>query len=43
MEAYAAGADLPGTDEAAASNLALPMGPTLGSEVARTVVDALSG
>ena len=42
MEAYAASADLPGTDEAAATNLALPMGPTLGVEAARAVVDALT-
>jgi dTDP-4-amino-4,6-dideoxygalactose transaminase len=43
MAPYAAGVELPGTDEAAATNLALPMGPTLGSEVARAVAVALSG
>jgi dTDP-4-amino-4,6-dideoxygalactose transaminase len=43
MEPYGADADLPGTQEAAASNLALPMGPTHGARVARAVVDALSG
>jgi dTDP-4-amino-4,6-dideoxygalactose transaminase len=41
MEHYAVGAELPGTDEASATNLALPMGPTYGDEVARAVVDAL--
>jgi dTDP-4-amino-4,6-dideoxygalactose transaminase len=43
MEHYAVGVELPGTDEAAATNLALPMGPTYGEEVARAVVDALEG
>jgi dTDP-4-amino-4,6-dideoxygalactose transaminase len=43
MEHYAVRAELPGTDEAAATNLALPMGPTLGEEVARIVVDAIQG
>jgi dTDP-4-amino-4,6-dideoxygalactose transaminase len=41
MARYADGAELPGTDEAAATNLALPMGPTYGEDVARAVVDAL--
>ena len=41
MTPYAQGVELPGTDEAAATNLALPMGPTLGEDVARAVVDAL--
>jgi dTDP-4-amino-4,6-dideoxygalactose transaminase len=41
MEHYAVGAELPGTDKAAATNLALPMGPTYGAEIARAVVDAL--
>ncbi len=41
MEPYAKGAELPGTEEAAATNLALPMGPTYGEDVARAVVDAL--
>ena len=36
-------AELPGTDEAAATSLALPMGPTYGEEVARAVVEALRG
>jgi dTDP-4-amino-4,6-dideoxygalactose transaminase len=43
MEHYAVGAELPGTDEASATNLALPMGPTYGDEVARAVVDAIDG
>jgi dTDP-4-amino-4,6-dideoxygalactose transaminase len=33
--------DLPGTMRASATNLALPMGPTLGPDTARQVVDAL--
>ena len=41
MAPYAGGAELPGTETAAASNLALPMGPTLGPETARAVVTAL--
>jgi dTDP-4-amino-4,6-dideoxygalactose transaminase len=41
MEHYAVGVELPGTDDAAATNLSLPMGPTYGEEVARAVVDAL--
>jgi dTDP-4-amino-4,6-dideoxygalactose transaminase len=41
MERYANDVELPGTEEAAANNLALPMGPTLSREVARTVADAL--
>ena len=43
MAPYAHGAELPGTEAAAATNLALPMGPTLGEEAARTVVAALAG
>jgi dTDP-3-amino-3,4,6-trideoxy-alpha-D-glucose transaminase len=43
MAPYAAGAELPGTEAAAATNLALPMGPTLGEETARAVVAALEG
>jgi dTDP-4-amino-4,6-dideoxygalactose transaminase len=43
MRPYATGAELPGTDEAAATNLALPMGPTRGTEAARAVVDAVQG
>jgi dTDP-3-amino-3,4,6-trideoxy-alpha-D-glucose transaminase len=41
MARYADGVELPGTDQAAATNLALPMGPTYGEDVARAVVDAL--
>jgi dTDP-4-amino-4,6-dideoxygalactose transaminase len=41
MEPYATGIELPATDEAARLNLALPMGPTHGSDTARIVVDAL--
>jgi hypothetical protein len=41
MARYAEGIELPGTDEAAATNLALPMGPTYGEDVARAVVEAL--
>jgi dTDP-4-amino-4,6-dideoxygalactose transaminase len=41
MARFADGVELPGTDEAAATNLALPMGPTYGEDVARAVVDAL--
>jgi dTDP-4-amino-4,6-dideoxygalactose transaminase len=43
MAPYAAGAELPGTEAAAATNLALPMGPTLGEETARAVLAALEG
>jgi dTDP-4-amino-4,6-dideoxygalactose transaminase len=43
MRRYADGAELTGTEEAAATNLALPMGPTFGVEVARAVVDAVEG
>jgi dTDP-4-amino-4,6-dideoxygalactose transaminase len=41
MEPYASGTELPGTDEAARMNLAIPMGPTHGPSTARTVVEAL--
>ncbi len=41
MERYAGGVALPGTDLAARTNLALPMGPTYGPEVARHVAEAL--
>ena len=34
--------ELPGTDLAAATNLALPMGPTYDEAVARAVVSALA-
>jgi dTDP-3-amino-3,4,6-trideoxy-alpha-D-glucose transaminase len=33
--------ELPGTEDAAATNLALPIGPTYGEETARAVVEAL--
>lgn len=41
MDRYAAGVDLPGTDQAARTSLALPMGPTRGPDTARSVVQAL--
>jgi dTDP-3-amino-3,4,6-trideoxy-alpha-D-glucose transaminase len=41
MQAFARDVDLPGTEIAAASSLALPMGPSHGPEVARSVVEAL--
>jgi dTDP-3-amino-3,4,6-trideoxy-alpha-D-glucose transaminase len=41
MAQYAAGVELPGTEQASASNLALPMGPTKTADTARAVVDAL--
>lgn len=41
MEHYRDGAELPGTDRAAATSIALPMGPTYGEETARAVVAAL--
>jgi dTDP-4-amino-4,6-dideoxygalactose transaminase len=41
MAAYSAGVELPGTDAAARTNLALPMGPMRTAETARAVVDAI--
>jgi dTDP-4-amino-4,6-dideoxygalactose transaminase len=41
MERYATAVDLPGTDEAARTSLALPMGPTRGPDTAQSVVQAL--
>jgi dTDP-4-amino-4,6-dideoxygalactose transaminase len=41
MSPWAPADALPGTDRAARTNLALPMGPTLGPEVAAAVADAL--
>jgi dTDP-4-amino-4,6-dideoxygalactose transaminase len=41
MREWAPAGDLPGTARAAATNLALPMGPTLGEGAAREVVAAL--
>jgi dTDP-4-amino-4,6-dideoxygalactose transaminase len=41
MARYGSGAELPGTDQAAATNLALPMGPTYDADTARAVVAAL--
>jgi dTDP-3-amino-3,4,6-trideoxy-alpha-D-glucose transaminase len=41
MERWGAGAELPGTERAARENLALPMGPGYGSDVARAVFEAL--
>jgi dTDP-4-amino-4,6-dideoxygalactose transaminase len=40
MAPWGGKSDLPGTDEAARTNLALPMGPTLGRDTARTTVAA---
>jgi dTDP-3-amino-3,4,6-trideoxy-alpha-D-glucose transaminase len=41
MAPYATGADLPGTEEAARTHLAIPMSPVLDAEQARAVVDAI--
>jgi dTDP-4-amino-4,6-dideoxygalactose transaminase len=41
MREWAPAAELPGTMRAAATNIALPMGPTLGEDTARAVVAAL--
>ena len=41
MAPYADGTDLPGTDEAAATHLALPMSPVLDAGQAREVTDAV--
>jgi dTDP-4-amino-4,6-dideoxygalactose transaminase len=41
MSAWSPPYDLPGTMRAAATNLALPMGPTLPEDTARRVVEAL--
>jgi dTDP-4-amino-4,6-dideoxygalactose transaminase len=43
MRAWAPQDELPGTMQAAATNLALPMGPTLGADAAAEVVAALRG
>jgi dTDP-3-amino-3,4,6-trideoxy-alpha-D-glucose transaminase len=43
MASWAPSHDLPGTMRAAATNLALPMGPTLQADTARNVVEALRG
>jgi dTDP-4-amino-4,6-dideoxygalactose transaminase len=40
MAPFANGGELPGTDEAARTNLALPMGTQLTDEAVREVVDA---
>jgi dTDP-4-amino-4,6-dideoxygalactose transaminase len=42
MARYANDVELPGTDQAAATNLALPMGPTYDEAIARAVVSALA-
>jgi dTDP-4-amino-4,6-dideoxygalactose transaminase len=42
MAPYAADLELPGTERAAATNLALPMGPTYTADTARAVVEALA-
>jgi dTDP-3-amino-3,4,6-trideoxy-alpha-D-glucose transaminase len=41
MEPWGVGVDLPGTEQAARENLALPMGPAYGSDVAAAVFEAL--
>jgi dTDP-4-amino-4,6-dideoxygalactose transaminase len=41
MAKYGAGVELPGTEHAAGTNLALPMGPTYTTEAVRAVVEAL--
>jgi dTDP-3-amino-3,4,6-trideoxy-alpha-D-glucose transaminase len=41
MRAWGAGAELPGTDQAAARHLAIPMGPTLRADQAEEVVAAV--
>jgi len=41
MRAWAPAVELPGTREAAATSLAVPMGPTFGADVARRVVETL--
>ncbi len=41
MRGYAEGVSLPGTELAAATNFALPGGPTRGAQTARRVIDAL--
>ena len=41
MAEWGTGLDLPGTDEAARTNLALPMSPVLTSEQAEEVVAAV--
>jgi len=43
MARWAPAAELPGTQRASRSNLALPMGPTLGAHAAGAVADALRG
>jgi dTDP-4-amino-4,6-dideoxygalactose transaminase len=40
MRAWSQGLELPGTEEAARANLAIPMSPTLSAEQAQAVVDA---
>jgi dTDP-4-amino-4,6-dideoxygalactose transaminase len=41
MAPYVNGVELPGTEQAAATNLALPMGPTYDRDTAQAVVAAL--
>jgi dTDP-4-amino-4,6-dideoxygalactose transaminase len=41
MSPYSDGLDLPATDEAAATNFAIPMGPALSRQQAAAVVSAL--
>jgi dTDP-4-amino-4,6-dideoxygalactose transaminase len=42
MGEWVPAAELPGTEQAARTNLALPMGPTLGPAAADAVAQALS-
>ena len=41
MAAWPPAVELPATEQAALTNLALPMGPTFGADTARAVADAL--
>jgi dTDP-3-amino-3,4,6-trideoxy-alpha-D-glucose transaminase len=43
LREYAENLELPGTEQAVETHLALPMGPTRGPDTARAVVDALRG
>jgi dTDP-4-amino-4,6-dideoxygalactose transaminase len=43
MRSYAAGISLPATEELAATNLAIPIGPSLGAAEVEQVVSAVRG
>ena len=43
MAAYGTGAELPGTEEAARTHLAIPMSPVLSAEQAGEVTEAVRG